>query len=62
MDAMEKERLTKAHHAAQLLIADLRDAHAKTDNMPLEIVLFDMIVQVAAITQRLERLAGASEP
>ncbi len=58
MDAMEKERLTKAHHAAQFLAADLREAHAKTNNMAAEIVLLDMIGQVERISQRLDRLAS----
>jgi hypothetical protein len=58
MDAMEHERLTKAHQAAQLLAADLREAHAKTDNMAAEILLLDMIEQVERISQRLDRLAS----
>jgi len=59
MDAMEQERLTKTHQAAQFLAADLRDAHAKTDSMSLEILLLDMIEQVERISQRLNRLATA---
>ena len=62
MDAMEKERLTKAHHAAQLLAADLREVHAKTDSVSLEIITLDMIEQVERISQRLHRLAEAREP
>ena len=62
MDPMEKERLTKAHQAAQLLAADLREAHAKTDSVALEIVLLDMIEQVERISQRLNRLANAETP
>ena len=62
MDAMDKERLTKAHQAAQLLAGDLREAHAKTDNVAAEIVLFDMIAEVERISQRLGRLAKAEEP
>jgi hypothetical protein len=62
MDAMEKERLTKAHQAAQLLAADLREAHAKTDSMSLEILLLDMIEIVERISQRLNRLARAEQP
>ncbi len=62
MDAMEKERLTKAHQAAQLLAADLREVSIKTDNMALDILALDMIEQVAQMSQRLNRLANAEEP
>ncbi len=62
MEAMEQERLTKAHQAAQLLASDLREAHAKTNNVAAEIVLFDMIADVERISQRLGRLAKAEEP
>jgi hypothetical protein len=62
MDAMEHERLTKAHQAAQLLAADLRETHAKTDSVSLEILLLDMIEQVGQISKRLSRLAKADEP
>ena len=62
MAPMENERLTKAHQAAQLLAADLREAHAKTDNVAAEIVLLDMIEQVERISQRLNRLANAETP
>ena len=46
---MEKERLTKAHQAAQLLTADLREVMTKTDCMALEIVALDMLEQVVKI-------------
>ena len=59
MDAMEKERLTKAQHAADFLVSDLREAHAKTDNVAAEILLLDMIEVVARLSQRLHRLAEA---
>jgi hypothetical protein len=62
MDAMGKECLTKAHQAAQLLAADLLEAHGETDSVPLEIILFDMFEQVERISQRLGRLAKAEEP
>jgi hypothetical protein len=62
MDPMEKERLTKAHHAAQFLATDLCDAHAKTDSVSLEIILLDMIEQVGQISRRLNRLADAETP
>jgi hypothetical protein len=59
MDAMEKECLTKAHHAAEFLAADLREAHSKTKSIATEILLFDMIGEVERTTQRLHRLAEA---
>jgi hypothetical protein len=59
MDAMERERLTKAHQAAQLLAADLCEAHAKADSISLEIELLDMIEYVGQISKRLHRLKGA---
>jgi hypothetical protein len=45
MDAMERERLTKAHHAAQLLLADAREVHAKTDSVALEELMIGVITQ-----------------
>jgi len=62
MDAMEKERLTKAHHAAQLLTADLREVMTKTDSVSLEILAIDMIEVVTRISQRLHRLVDAETP
>ena len=62
MDRMERERLTKAHQAAQLLAADLRETHGKTDSVSLEIITLDMIEQVERISQRLHRLADAETP
>ena len=62
MDAMEKERLTKAHHSAQFLAADLREVMVKTDSVSLEILAIDMIEVVTRISKRLNRLAGANEP
>ena len=62
-DASRRGRkITKAHQTAQLLAADLREAHAKTDNVAAEIVLLDMIEQVERISQRLNRLAAAETP
>ena len=62
MHPAENERLTKAHQAAQLLASDLREAHAKTNNVAAEIVLLDMIEVVERISSRLNRLAGAETP
>ena len=62
MEAMERERLTKAHQAAQLLAANLREVSIKTDNVALDILAIDMIEQVAKMSQRLHRLAEAEEP
>ena len=36
MDKNERERLTKAHQCALLLLSDWRDIVAKTDNLALE--------------------------
>ena len=60
MDPMEHERLTKAHQAAQLLAADLREVMTKTDCMALEIVALDMLQEVVKIAQRLRRVAEAA--
>jgi hypothetical protein len=62
MDANERERLTKAHHAAQFLAANLREVMTKTDSVSLEILATDMIVQVTKMSQRLHRLADAETP
>ena len=57
MDAMERERLTKAHHAAQLLLADAREVHAKTDSVALEELMIEVITQVTNISRLLRRLS-----
>ena len=57
MDAMELERLTKAHQTAQLLLADAREVHAKTDSMALEELMIGIITQVTDIGQLLKRLS-----
>jgi hypothetical protein len=57
MDANERERLTKAHQAAQLLLADVREVYAKTDSVALEELASVMIQQVASISRLLGRLS-----
>ena len=57
MDAAERERLTKAHQSAQLLLADVREVHAKTDSVALEELMMGTIEQVAKISRLLERLS-----
>ena len=57
MDAMERKRLTKAHQAAQLLLADLREVHAKTDNVALDELMVNVITQVTNISRLLKRLS-----
>ena len=57
MDANERERLTKAHQAAQLLLADVREVCVKTDSLALEELAIRMIEQVADISRLLGRLS-----
>ena len=57
MDANEKERLEKAHHAAQLLLSDVREIHAKTDCVAVEELIYRHIEEVANISRMLGRLA-----
>ena len=57
MDAMELERLTKAHQTAQLLLADAREVHAKTDSVALEELMIGVITQVTDISRLLKRLS-----
>ena len=54
----ERERLHKAHHAAQLLLADVRDIHAKTDSVAIEELMFPHIEQIANLSRLLGRLAS----
>jgi hypothetical protein len=54
----ERERLQKAHHAAQLLLGDIRDIHAKTDSVALEELIFVHIEPVANLSRLLGRLAS----
>lgn len=54
----EKERLTKAEHAAGFLLDDLREIHRFTNNMPLEELMVEAIEQVEKLRRRLKRFAG----
>jgi hypothetical protein len=58
MDANEKERLEKAHHSAQLLLADVREIHAKTSWVAMEELMFLHIEPVANLSRLLGRLAS----
>lgn len=57
MNKNERERLTKAHHSAQLLLADVRDIQAKTDSVAVEELMLATIEQVANIRRLLGRLS-----
>lgn len=57
MDSAERERLTKAHQAAQLLLADVREVHAKTDSVAIEELATGIIEQVVNISRLLGRLS-----
>lgn len=57
MDQHERERLEKAHQAAQLLLSDVREILSKTDSMALEELMVAAIEQVASISRLLGRLA-----
>ena len=58
MNQNERERLEKAHHAAQLLLSDVRDIHAKTDSVAMEELMFLHIEPVANLSRLLGRLAS----
>jgi hypothetical protein len=57
MKPNDKERLVKAHQAAQLLLADVREVHAKTNSVAVKELAEGIIEQVARISQLLGRLA-----
>ena len=57
MDPDEKERLTKAHQTAQLLLSDLREIHGKTDSVAIEELMQTAIVEVTNLSRLLGRLA-----
>ncbi|MGA2257119.1 MAG: hypothetical protein ABSG53_20900 [Thermoguttaceae bacterium] len=57
MDKNERERLIKAHQCAQLLLADVREVHAKTDSVALEELMVNIITQVSSISRLLSRLS-----
>ena len=59
MDKMERERLTKAEQAADLLRSDLRDILTHTDSLPLEEIMLEAIEHVEKIHRRLKRFTGA---
>jgi len=61
MSDNERERIVKAHQAAALLLADLREVQAKTDFIALEELMLDSIDQVAKISRRLGRIAEQKE-
>lgn len=52
----ETERLIKAHKSAQMLLADIRIIHAKTDSVAVEELMINTIEQVVAISRLLGRL------
>ena len=54
----ERERLEKAHDAAQLLLSDIREIHAKTGCVAVEELMFPHIEQVANISRLLGRLGS----
>ncbi len=54
-DKSQRETLQKAHHAAQLLLADLQEVH-QTCGVALEILTGEMIEQVSRIRTVLGRL------
>jgi hypothetical protein len=56
--AMQNEGIAKAAQTTNLLLSDLQEAHKDTDNVAAEILLLEMIEQVAKISNRLERLAA----
>lgn len=56
-DAMQRESLQKAHHAAQLLLADLQEVY-QTSSVALEVLAGEMIEQVSRISTILGRLAA----
>lgn len=57
MDKNERERLTKAHQSAQLLLVDVREIHAKTNSLAVEELMMGTIEQVAKISRLLGRLS-----
>jgi len=57
MEKNERERLTKAHQCAQLLLADVREVHAKTDSVALEELMVNAITDVVNISRLLKRLS-----
>jgi hypothetical protein len=56
MDQNEQIRLEKAHDAAQFLLADLQEIHAKTNCVALEELIFPQIEQISKLSQLLGRL------
>jgi hypothetical protein len=56
MPQNELERLEKAHQAAQILLSDIREIHAKTDCVALEELIFPQIEQISKLSQLLGRL------
>ena len=55
----QAERVVKAFQAAEFLASDLREAHAKADNVAEEMLLMDLLSDAHKIRDRLKRLAGA---
>jgi hypothetical protein len=55
----QAERIVKALHAAEFLAADLKEAHAKADNVAEEMLMMDLLGDAHKIWDRLKRLAGA---
>jgi hypothetical protein len=61
MTKIERERIVKAHQAASLLLADLREIQAKTDSVALEELMLEAIEHVAKLSRKLGRIAEQKE-
>lgn len=60
---MKTENLTKAHHSAQFLAREIREAHADavdSGNHFAAIALFDLIEEAAKLEQKIKRLTDAA--
>lgn len=57
-DSEQSERIIKALHDAEFLASDLREAHAKSDNVAEEMMLMDLLSECHRIRDRLKRLSG----
>jgi len=55
----QAERVVKAFQAAEFLASDLKEAHAKADDVAEEILLMDLLSEAYRIRDRLKRLADA---
>ena len=57
----QAEKLVKAHQAAELLVSDLKDAHAGAGKCADTMILQDLLMEAVKVADRLKVLAKEAQ-